>query len=451
MSESTFNTRMLYYVLNKDDNTEDDYITEDESDGVGSSSVDGDDGSGISSNLTIEASIALNAKPGDVGVGKGADGGDVSLTNDEKIKKITKLIKEKIKTHWNSNNGAIDLPDFIKMKTNDDFNDVINAWNDSHTDNFIYCIINSLGNTNLETKTYEEVIKLFNTNYDNYMSAINQPIMWSDDGMRFIIKILYGIPGRDHSSCCYVKRLGLELLEVFKTVQDANLVIAYGSVVKFQGDAIVNAANERCLGGGGVDGAIGKAGGDSLYAARNGLPIQIKGTEIRCRTGTAEITSAPVNETFGSLEARHVIHAVGPVYKDEPPYDDDADELLKNAYKNSLKEAAENKDDIKTIAFSLLSSSRFAGGRGKKDVIKMGIESINTNAKPNTTIYMVAYPESSRPYNEKYEELINLLKATEEAKFTIKSSKIKKLLKKYKDKEVQATHSDDIEKILKGE
>lgn len=252
-----------------------------------------------------------------------------------------------------------------------------------------------------------------------------------------------------------VESLGLNILEVFKTVQGANLVIASGSVVKFQGDAIVNAANEGCLGGGGVDGAIEKAGGVSLYAARNGLPIQIKGTKIRCRTGTAEITSAPVNETFGSLEARHVIHAVGPVYKDEPPYDAD-DELLKNAYKNSLKKAAENKDDIKTIAFSLLSSSRYAGGRGKKDVIKMGIESINTNAKPNTTIYMVAYPDplsNQYPNNQKYEELINLLKATEEAKFNIKSSKIKNLLEKYKDKDkkVKATDSVDIEKILKGE
>ena len=82
----------------------------------------------------------------------------------------------------------------------------------------------------------------------------------------------------------------------------------------------------------------------------------------------------------------------------------------------------------------------------------MGIESINTYAKPNTTIYMVAYPESSL-HNQKYEELINLLKATKEATFTFTNPRINKLLEKYKDKDkkVKATDSDDIKKILKGE
>lgn len=248
--------------------------------------------------------------------------------------------------------------------------------------------------------------------------------------------------------------LGLTILEVFKTVHGAKLVIALGSVVEFQGDAIVNAANEGCLGGSGIDGAIGEAGGGSLYAARKKLRIQLEGMvkkkkkTIRCYTGEAVTTSAPEGKTFGSLKARHVIHAVGPNYKDDA-YNLNlrkADKLLISAYKNSLEEA--NKARATTIAFSLLSSSKFAGKRGKKDVIKMGIESINTNAKPNTTIYMVAFVD---PKKKIYEELINLLKATKEAKFTFTNPRINNLLEIYESKKVQKTDSEDIEKILKGE
>ena len=223
---------------------------------------------------------------------------------------------------------------------------------------------------------------------------------------------------------------GLTILEEFTTGQGAKLVIALGSVVDFEGDAIVNAANERCLGGGGVDGAIVAAGGSSLDAARNLLPKITEKTETRCPIGDAKITSAPEGTTFGSLKARHVIHAVGPNYNDDAYKLNlrKADKLLGNAYKKSLEEA--NKVRATTIAFSLLSSSIFAGKRGKKDVIKLGIESINNYAKPHTTIYMVAYPESSPPYNEKYEEIINLLKATEEAKITFTNPRIKKIIRK---------------------
>ena len=68
-----------------------------------------------------------------------------------------------------------------------------------------------------------------------------------------------------------------------------NLVISRGSVVEWshntQSSAIVNAANEGCLGGGGVDGAIGDAGGDMLFEDRMNLPQQQPG--VRCQTGSA--------------------------------------------------------------------------------------------------------------------------------------------------------------------
>ena len=72
------------------------------------------------------------------------------------------------------------------------------------------------------------------------------------------------------------------------------LVLSQGSVVDFVGDAIVNAANEGCLGGAGVDGAIGRAGGPALFAARKSLRItgvSEWGQRTRCPTGTAVITS----------------------------------------------------------------------------------------------------------------------------------------------------------------
>lgn len=72
------------------------------------------------------------------------------------------------------------------------------------------------------------------------------------------------------------------------------LVLSQGSVVDFVGDAIVNAANEGCLGGAGVDGAIGRAGGAALFAARKSLRItgvSEWGQRTRCPTGTAVITS----------------------------------------------------------------------------------------------------------------------------------------------------------------
>jgi O-acetyl-ADP-ribose deacetylase len=108
-------------------------------------------------------------------------------------------------------------------------------------------------------------------------------------------------------------------------------------------DAVVNAANERMLGGGGVDGAIHRAAGRALYEACRAVPEVSPG--VRCPTGQARITPG------FDLPARFVIHTVGPVWQGgsqgEP-------ELLASCYGNCLKLAAEN--TVKSIAFPAIST-----------------------------------------------------------------------------------------------
>ena len=96
-------------------------------------------------------------------------------------------------------------------------------------------------------------------------------------------------------------------------------------------DAIVNAANESLLGGGGVDGAIHRAAGPALLAACRSLPEVRPG--VRCPTGEARITPG------FALPARHVIHTVGPVWHGGQNGEPD---LLAACYRNSLKLAREN-------------------------------------------------------------------------------------------------------------
>ena len=154
---------------------------------------------------------------------------------------------------------------------------------------------------------------------------------------------------------------------------DGVLVVSMGSVVDFSGDAIVNAANRTCLGGGGVDGAISKAGGPELLKARQALPvIKREGKEdIRCPTGEARITIG------GRLRAKWCIHAVGPNYRVEMAGSKSAaecDRLLKSAYTAAMHLAA--KQGVKTIAFSLISAGVFRGPRSLEEVLEIAAQGI---------------------------------------------------------------------------
>lgn len=114
-----------------------------------------------------------------------------------------------------------------------------------------------------------------------------------------------------------------------------------GDITKLNVDAIVNAANTSLLGGGGVDGAIHRAGGPTILEEC----MKIRDRQGGCPTGEAVITSA------GNMPARYVIHTVGPVWKGGQ---NDEVILLAKAYQNSLKLALEH--PIKTIAFPNIST-----------------------------------------------------------------------------------------------
>jgi O-acetyl-ADP-ribose deacetylase (regulator of RNase III) len=124
------------------------------------------------------------------------------------------------------------------------------------------------------------------------------------------------------------------------TVGKARLELVQGDITEQDTEAIVNAANTTLLGGGGVDGAIHRRGGPSILAECQ----QLGG----CATGDAKITGG------GELKARHVIHAVGPVYRDG---NHGEAVLLSRAYLRSLEVAADH--DLASLAFPSISTGAY--------------------------------------------------------------------------------------------
>jgi O-acetyl-ADP-ribose deacetylase (regulator of RNase III) len=135
-------------------------------------------------------------------------------------------------------------------------------------------------------------------------------------------------------------------LDVLQSFLDRRVVVGIGDLVKQQVDAIVNAANARLLGGGGVDGAIHEAGGPRILKECRAI------RESRFPQGLP--TGQVVITTGGLLPVRHVIHTVGPIFGSHQGRES---ELLAACYQNSLAVAVEHR--LRHVAFPAISTGAF--------------------------------------------------------------------------------------------
>ncbi len=153
-------------------------------------------------------------------------------------------------------------------------------------------------------------------------------------------------------------------------IGESILELVQGDITKQEVDAIVNAANSSLLGGGGVDGAIHDAAGPQLLEECRKLG--------GCPTGSAKITRGY------KLKARHVIHAVGPVYRDgkhnEPA-------LLASAYRTSLELASQNQ--CASIAFPAISTGAY--GYPMPDAARIAFRTIIDYVEQHPEIKWVRY------------------------------------------------------------
>ena len=155
---------------------------------------------------------------------------------------------------------------------------------------------------------------------------------------------------------------------VEETVDGAKLSITKGDITQRDSDAIVNAANPSLMGGGGVDGAIHRAGGPAILEECR----QIVFRQGRLPTGKAVIT------TGGELRAKYVIHTVGPIWHGGSRGEA---ELLASAYRESLKLAVEK--HLSSISFPSISTGAYGYPVGK--AAKIALEAVISFLRQSTT------------------------------------------------------------------
>lgn len=167
--------------------------------------------------------------------------------------------------------------------------------------------------------------------------------------------------------------------EIISALDISQISVVLGDITQFEGDAVVNAANESLLGGGGVDGAIHEAAGPELY--RECLSLN------GCECGDAKITDAY------NMKCSKIIHTVGPIYSecDKPA------ELLASCYITALERAREN--GLKSVAFPLISTGAY--GYPKKEAIQIALESVMSYFEyhPEWPMYVVFYCFKEEEYS----------------------------------------------------
>ncbi len=170
----------------------------------------------------------------------------------------------------------------------------------------------------------------------------------------------------------------------------SKIFIILDNIINMKTDAIVNAANNSLLGGGGVDGAIHKHAGNEL--------LEECRTLNGCLTGEAKITKGY------NLKAKWIIHTVGPIWKGGL---NNEDTLLKNCYKNSLLLAEENK--LHSIAFPSISTGTycFPIKRAARIAVKEIFSTLIT-LKHLNKVFMVLFDTNTfNIYSEEYKNIIS--------------------------------------------
>jgi len=152
--------------------------------------------------------------------------------------------------------------------------------------------------------------------------------------------------------------------------------IQQGDITKIEADAVVNAANSRLAGGGGVDGAIHRAGGPTIMEECDAIRERQGG----CPTGEAVITTA------GELPAKYVIHTVGPIWKGGTGNEE---ELLRNCYLNSLQLADEHK--LPTVAFPNISTGVYGYPKEKAAAVAVAAVRHYRKEHPNSSVQEVVF------------------------------------------------------------
>lgn len=159
------------------------------------------------------------------------------------------------------------------------------------------------------------------------------------------------------------------------------LTVVEGDITRQHVDAVVNAANERMRGGGGVDGAIHRAGG----------PAVLEDCIAKVPEGERLPTGQAIATTAGDLPARWVIHVVGPVYPSDHRERRERRLLLESCYVNALRVADDG--GAGTVAFPLVSAGVY--GWPHEDAIRVAVETLRSTPTSVSEARLVAFGRST--------------------------------------------------------
>lgn len=183
---------------------------------------------------------------------------------------------------------------------------------------------------------------------------------------------------REAYACILLRAPGEATLKELR-IGNRRLTLVRGNITHETVDAIVNAANSRLAGGGGVDGAIHRAGGSSLMRECD---------EIRARRGGCQ-TGEAVSTTAGDLHAKRVIHTVGPIWSGGGA---GKAELLESCYRNSMRLAEE--EGLRSIAFPSISTGVYRFPVAKAASIALGTVADELESRDIDEVRFVLFSES---------------------------------------------------------